>query len=294
MQRDAGGHAVKQIPLDVVHQQYLRRDAVELIPLSIIELQAAGGRDLPQVVLQYPAQFRRQLVDAAVKDLAGGLHHDHPAVLLLRDAAQKQILLPQAAEPCADAHGLVDGGVQALHTRSDKKSVKAHFAGNGVGDHIADHHPVAALLQALQCMGDFFCAVNSEDIQIKAQQAAQGMSRFGDAGKAHDGIELGVVLGQLHGAQHIIDRDLDIHHRQVGDLPDHGGGAAAGDDAVVGVRRHLLHDGLAVLEIAGVYIQLNVRVSLHGLLHGGAHPVVGGNAEDAGMCFDHNQPSVHS
>ena len=38
MQRDAGGHAVEQIPLHIVHQQHLCCDAVQLATLGVIEL----------------------------------------------------------------------------------------------------------------------------------------------------------------------------------------------------------------------------------------------------------------
>ena len=177
--------------------------------------------------------------------------------------------------------------MQALDAGGDEKGVKAHFPGNGVGDHIADHHPVAALLELLQGVAHLLGAADGEDVQIKVQQAAKGVGRLGDAGKAHDGVQAGVVLCQLHGAQHVIHRNMDIHHRQVGHLPDQGGGAAAGDDAVVAVGCHALDDGLPLLQIAGVHLQLNVGVSLRRLLHGGAHSVVGGNAQNAGVSFDH-------
>ena len=38
MQRDAGGHAVEQVPLHIVHQQHLCCDAVQLAALGVIEL----------------------------------------------------------------------------------------------------------------------------------------------------------------------------------------------------------------------------------------------------------------
>ena len=243
--------------------------------------------------LQSPAQFRRHLVEVAVKQFPGRFHDDDPAVLLLRDAAQEQVFLPQPAKPAADVHGLIDGSVQAFHAGCDQESVKAHLPGDGVCDHIADYHPVAALLEPLQCMGHFFGAVHREDVQVEAQQAAQGVGRLRDAGKAHNGIELGIIFCQLHGAQYVVDRDLDIHHRQVGHLPDQSCCAAAGDDAVVSVGRDLLHDGLAVFKVAGVDIQFHVGICLCGLLHGGAHTVVGGDAEDSGVSFNHNRASVH-
>ena len=79
---------------------------------------------------------------------------------------------------------------------------------------------------------------------------------------------------------------------QIGHLPDQGGGAAAGDDAVVAVGRHALHDGLSLFQIAGVHLQRNVGVGLRRQLHGGAHSVVGGNAQNAGVSFDH-KTSLH-
>ena len=94
-------------------------------------------------------QLRGELLHIIIVQLTIRLHHHHPAALLLRDAAQKQVLLPQLAEPCADVHRLIDGAVQALDAGGDKKGIKAHFPGNGVGDHIADHHPVAPLPEPL-------------------------------------------------------------------------------------------------------------------------------------------------
>ena len=237
--------------------------------------------------LQTAVQLRGDVLHIIIEQAAVRLHHHDPAALLLRDAAQKQVLLPQLAEPCADVHRLIDGAVQAFDAGGDQEGVKAHLPGNGVGDHITDHHPVAALLEPLQGVAHLLGTADGEDVQIKVQQAAKGVGGFGDAGKAHDGVQAGVVLCQFHGAQHIIHRDMDIHHRQVGHLPDQGGGAAAGDDAVVAVGRHALHDGLSLFQIAGVHLQLNVGVGLRRLLHGGAHSVVGGNAQNAGVSLDH-------
>ena len=98
--------------------------------------------------LQTAVQLRGDVLHIIIEQAAVRLHHHDPAALLLRDAAQKQVLLPQLAEPCADVHRLIDGAVQALDAGGDQEGVKAHLPGNGVGDHITDHHPVAALLQA--------------------------------------------------------------------------------------------------------------------------------------------------
>lgn len=139
-------------------------------------------------------------------------------------------------------------------------------------------------------MGDLGRAVDGENVQIEPEQAAQGMRRFGDAGKAHDGVKAGVVFGQLHRAQHIIDRDLDINHRQIRDLPNQGSCTAPGDDAVVGIGRHLLYNGLAFLQISGKDVQLNFQVRLCGLLHGSTHSIIRRYAENSGMCLDHKHP----
>ena len=127
--------------------------------------------------------------------------------MLLGDAAQKKVLLPQPPEPVAQIHRLIDGGMDALHSGGDEEGVKAHLPGDGVGDHVADHHAVASLLEPLQRVGHLLCAVHREDVQIKIQQGAQDMRRFRDTGKAHDGIKAGIVLRQLDGAQHIVDGD---------------------------------------------------------------------------------------
>ena len=84
--------------------------------------------------------------------------------------------------------------------------------GDGVGDHVTDHHPVAALLQALQSVAHLSSVVHGEDVEVEVQQAAQGVGRLGDGGEAHDGVEAGIILGQLHGAQHVVHRDVDVHH----------------------------------------------------------------------------------
>ena len=235
MERDAGRDTVEQTPLDVVHQQLLGGDAVELVPLGVVKAEVAAGRYLPDVGLKDAAQLRRDLGDAAVEEVTIGLHDDDAAILALSDAAEEQVLLPQMAEPGADVHGLVDGGVEAFDAGGDEEGVEAHLPGDGVGDHVTDHHPVAALLQAFQGVAHLSGVVHGEDVEVEVQQAAQGVGRLGDGGEAHDGVEAGIILGQLHGAQHVVHRDVDVHHRQVGHLPDEGCGAAAGDDAVVGV-----------------------------------------------------------
>ena len=289
MEGDAGRDAVEQAALDVVHQQQLGGDAVELIPLGVVKAEVAADWDVPDAGAQDIAQLGRDLGDAAVEEVAAGLHDDDPAILPLRDAAQEEVLLPQLAEPRADADGLIDGGVEALDAGGNEEGVEAHLPGDGVSDHIADHHPVAALLQPFQRVAHLVGVVDGQDVEVEVQQAAQGVGRFGDGGEAHDGVEARVVLGQLHGAQHIVHRDVDVHHRQVRHLTDEGGRAAAGDDAVVGVGLHLLHDGLSVFEVAGVDVHLNIGVGLRSLLHRSAHSVVRGDAQNAGMSLDHSR-----
>ena len=289
MERDAGRNTVEQTPLDVVHQQLLGGDAVELVPLGVVKAEVAAGRYLPDVGLKDTVQLRRDLGDAAVEEVAVGLHDDDPAILALGDAAEEQVLLPQMAEPGADVHGLVDGGVEAFDAGGDEEGVEAHLPGDGVGDHVTDHHPVAALLQAFQSVAHLSSVVHGEDVEVEVQQAAQGVSRLSDGGEAHDGVEAGIIFSQLHGAQHVVHRDVDVHHRQVGHLPDEGGSAAAGDDAVVGVGGHLLHDGLPVFQVAGVNVHFDIGISLCRLLHRGAHSVVGGDAQNTGVSLYHNR-----
>ena len=96
-------------------------------------------------------------------------------------------------KPDADIDGLIDCGVETFHTGCDQKGIKAHFAGDGMCDHVADDHPVAAFFQSLQRMTDFFHAVDGENVQIEIQQTAQRMSRFCNAGKAYDRIQIGIV-----------------------------------------------------------------------------------------------------
>lgn len=88
---------------------------------------------------------------------------------------QKEIFLPQAFKPRTDADRLVDRRMQAFDTRGDEKSIKAHLAGDGMGHHVAHHHPVPTLPQTLQRMLYIFCTVHGKDVQIIVQQAAQCM-----------------------------------------------------------------------------------------------------------------------
>ena len=80
--------------------------------------------------------------------------------------------------------------------------------------------------------------------------------------------------------QDVVDRKGDLHHRDIGDPPDELGGASPGDDAVVAVVQVVLNDLHPLLEIPGKDIQPEVRVVLGGLLHGGPHAFVGGNAQN--------------
>lgn len=89
MERDAGRNTVEQTSLDVIHQQLLGDDAVELVPLGVVKAEVAAGRYLPDVGLKDAAQLRRDLGDAAVEEVAAGLHDDDPAILALGDAAEE-------------------------------------------------------------------------------------------------------------------------------------------------------------------------------------------------------------
>ena len=143
---------------------------------------------------------RRRFRRAAVKNTAAHIQHHNAAVLILGNAAQKRIFLAQASEPEADIQRLVDGGVNALHAGGDQKRVQLHFPGDGMGDHVADHHPAAVALDPLQRIRRLLGAVDRIDIQLVPQQIAEGMGRFRDAGESHDGIAAGIIFRQLHGA----------------------------------------------------------------------------------------------
>ena len=157
-----------------------------------------------------------------------------------------------------------------------------------MGDHITDDHTVAALLQTLQGVRDLVGAVYGQNIQVIAQQTAQRVRRLGNAGKADNGVQACVILRQLHRAQHIVNRNVDVHHRQIGHLADQRRRAAAGDNAVIGVGRHPLHDGNTGIQIAGVGVQLNLRVAFCCALHRSAHTIIRGDTENANLALLHS------
>ncbi|MNN99198.1 hypothetical protein D3C81_2187830 [compost metagenome] len=50
--------------------------------------------------------------------------------------------------------------MQTLDARCDQESIQLHLAGDGMGDHVADNHAVAALLELFQCAGDLIGAMH--------------------------------------------------------------------------------------------------------------------------------------
>ncbi len=65
--------------------------------------------------------------------------------------------------------------MEAFDAGSDEEGVEAHLPGDGVGDHVTDHHPVAALLQAFQGVAHLSGVVHGEDVEAEVQQTAQGV-----------------------------------------------------------------------------------------------------------------------
>ena len=216
-----------------------------------------------------------------------GLENEDMVVLGAGNAAQKQIFLAQRPRPAPDGYRLFQGRAERFRPRRDQKGIQAHLSGQGMGNHISDHHAVAALFQPLQDLGRIFGAVNGQNIDVIAQQVTQDVGRFCNAGEAHNGIAVRVVSCQLDGPQHIIDRKLDFYHRNIGYPADQLGCTAAGDNAVIDSRRELLDDARPSLQITGPDIQMEVGKGLRLTLHGQLHAFIGGNSQDMGLILCH-------
>ena len=288
VQRDARRHAVEKISLGLVCHKDLRRDTVQLVAFGVVKFQRTADGYLRQVGAQLLQQFRRRVGGAGIKDAAVLVQYDGAAILPLGNAPQQHDFPPLLIVPLADAQRLVNGSVEALHTRCNKKCVQPQLPCHGVGNHVTDDHAIAALLQALQGVRNLIGTMYGQDIQIIAQQAAQCVRWFGDAGEADNGVQACVILRQLHCAQHIIDRNIDVHHRQVRHFANQRRRAPAGDNAVIGIGRHPLHDGHTGIHVAGVGIQLDLRVRFGCALHRSAHTVIRGNTENANLALLHS------
>ena len=69
------------------------------------------------------------------------------------------------------------------------------------------------------------------------------MGGFRDAGETGNGILSGIIFRQLHGAKHIVDRDLDFHYWKICDLADQFCCSSSRNNTVIGSLRHPLYNG---------------------------------------------------
>ena len=252
----------------------------ELAPFGVEKPQRRRRGHVGEPGAQQLQQFGPRLLFGGIDQLTVLVQDDGVAAAGAGHPFQQLVLPAHLPEPVADLDRLGKGVVQALHPRRDEKGVEPLLSGQGVGDHIADHHLIAALPQAVEGAVGLLHAVDGNDVHIQPQQVAEGVRRLGDAGEADDGVEVGVVLGHLDGPQHVVHRQLDGDHRQVGHFPDPVGGAAAGDDDVVMLQLGRADDGRAGFQVAGVGVELDVGELFRHPLHSGLHPVVGGDAQN--------------
>ena len=259
----------------------------ELAPLAVEKPQRRRRRDVGDPGAQQLQQPGVRLFFGGIGQLAVLVQDDGVAAAGAGHPLQQLVLPAHLAEAVADLDRLGKSVVEAFDPGGDEEGVEAFLPGQGVGDHVADHHLVAPFPQPVQGAVGLVHAVDGDDVHIQPQQVAQGVGRLGDAGEPHDGVQVGIILGHFDGPQYVVDRQLDGHHRQVGHLPDAVGGAPAGDDDVVVFQLGRADDSCAGLQVAGVGVQLDVRKFFRDPLHGGLHPVVRGDAQD--MC----DPTFH-
>ena len=175
--------------------------------------------------------------------------------------------------------------MQALHAGGNQEGVHAQLPGHGIGDHIADNHPVSGGLQPRQHRSDFLRAVDGHNIHRIFQQIAEGMRRLRDVWEAHDGVPLHIVFRQAHGSQHVIHGHRDFYHRDVRDLLDQPRRAAPGENAVVVLPLMLPDNGDAFLQVAGIHVQMKRGAVFRRPLHGCLHPLIGGNPQNPHLCL---------
>ncbi len=260
--------------------QLLRHHPVEGAGPVVVKLQRAMGRDLGNFPPQQCQKLWGGVRVLGIVNLPILPEHQQTPCPLPQDFAENPVFLSQPAENTADGTGLFQRLVEAFHAGGDQKRVHSQLPGHGVGDHIADHHPVSGGLKPGQHRPGLLRAVDGHDIDGGFQKIAEGMGGFRNIREAHDGILIHIVFRQAHGPQHIVDRHGNLHHRNVRDLLDHLGGAAPGNNAVIVLRLVLPDNGNTFLQIAQIDIQVNIRIVVRRPLHGRLHPLIGGNPKN--------------
>ena len=279
-QRDLGGAVVEQVKQVGADADLLRHHPEQAAPLVEIEFQRGVGGDLLDLAVENRQNLRSGFCGLAEGGAAGIVQNHDAFRIFPHDAAQEHVLQPQPPETGAHGNGGLEGAVEAFRTGSDQERVESQLLGVGIGHHVADDHAVTVLLQTGKDRGDLLSAVNGNDIQLILQQVAEGVGGLGDVGETHDGVAVGIVAGQLHGPQNIVNGSVDLHHGNIRDLADHAGSTAPGNDAVVGVLHAGLDNGYAFGQVAGEDIQVDIGEIFGFPLHGDPHAFVGRNAQN--------------
>ena len=150
-----------------------------------------------------------------------------------------------------------------------------------IGDHVADDQLAAVRLQIGQHVFHLAVAAQGDDLHAPLQQVAQDVGGLGDVLKAHDGVAVLIVFHQLDAAQHVVDGDFDLHHRQGRIILQHFRRAAAGNDDVVTALVQLIDQVDGFLQVSLPDVQEN---SFHIVRHLGqddAHARIGRDGQGA-------------
>ena len=236
----------------------------------------------PQRRQQFPGRLRG--TEIPDRPLPVQHHNGHIAPV---HTAKNPVFLAQSAESLAERNRLIQCSPQSFCTGGNQIGIHSHLPGHGMGDHVADHHPIAFTVQPVQCPHHLIIAVDGMNVHLIAQQVAQNVGRLRDAGKSHNGVPSAIILRQFHRAQHVINRQFDVHHRNAADLANPLRRAAPGDDAVIGILGGLLDNGHAFVQVADGHIQPHIGILLRRPFHYGFHTLIGCNPQNVNPAFFH-------
>ena len=151
----------------------------------------------------HPQRFQktgRRFCRTAVKDLSVHSQHNNTPFLILGNAAQKRIFLPDSSKPLADIDRLIQRRMHTFYPGCDQKGIHAHLARHSVRHHVTDDHTVSILPESFQYFRHLICVLHCADIQMIPKQIAECMRRSRNAGKSYDCIQTGIIFRQLHRA----------------------------------------------------------------------------------------------
>ena len=218
--------------------------------------------------------------ERGVKNLSLAVKNNRGLAAGADDLAEKPVFFPHIGVAGTQLYRLIEGAADTLIAGRDQNRVQAQALRSSAGNHIAQNHAVASFFQHAESFLHLYGIVDRKGFHLVLEQVAEQLGAADNAWKAYDGVAGRKIFRHFDGAQNIVDRQGNFHHRNGSNLSDELRSSAAGNNNIIIVVKASLGNFRALLQVAYIDSQINVVPGLGRLQHNRAHSLVGSDAQD--------------